>query len=83
MRDQGLVPSLAIESGMETERLFKERGWTHWNHLFNARQLFLLNKIYQYIIESSNHLNLVAGLLGLNKCIDWNSRLCRWNGGIG
>ena len=82
-QDQGLVPSLAIESGMETERLFKERGWTHWNHLFNARQLFLLNKIYQYIIESSNHLNLVAGLLGLNKCIDWNSRLCRWNGGVG
>lgn len=82
-QDQGIIPSMAIESGMETERLFKERGWTYWHHLFNARQLFLLSNIYQCILKSDNHLNQVSGLLGLNKCIDWNSRLCRWNGGVG
>ena len=37
-QEQGFA-SMAIERGDETERLLKERGWTHWNHLFNARQL--------------------------------------------
>lgn len=82
-REQGLVPNMAIESGMETERLQKERGWTHWNHLFNARQLYLLCSINRHILNNDKHPNKVAGLLGLNKCIDWNSRLCRWNGGAG
>jgi putative DNA methylase len=25
----------------------------------------------------------IAGLLGVNKCVDWNSRLCIWNAGVG
>ena len=82
-QEQGLVPSVSIESGYNTDQVIRERGWTYWHHLFNARQLYLLSTIYQHILKSDSHLNQVAGLLGLNKCIDWNSRLCRWNGGVG
>jgi hypothetical protein len=35
----GLVPDMPIEPGQETTRLFRERGWTHWHHLFTPRQL--------------------------------------------
>ena len=35
---EGLIPSTRIpERGAETDRLFRERGWTHWHHLFTAR----------------------------------------------
>ena len=33
------VPDMEIEPGDETTRLIRERGWTYWHHLFNARQL--------------------------------------------
>ena len=36
---EGLVPDMPIEPGDETTRLYRERGWTHWHHLFGARQL--------------------------------------------
>lgn len=77
-QEQGLVPSTAIESGMETERLFKERGWTHWSHLFNARQLLITATIHSNLVNEKIKLNKVAGILGLNKCMLFNSRLSMW-----
>lgn len=41
-QDEGVVPDMPIEPGDETTRLFRERGWTHWHHLFNARQIVVL-----------------------------------------
>jgi len=81
-QEQGLIPSLIIESGLETDRLFKERGWTHWNHLFNARQL-LTNTIFlqNALSIASNKKEFALSLLILNKNADWNSRLCRWGTG--
>src|SRR5262249_8900481 len=29
---EGFLPSMVIEPGDETERLQRERGWTHWHH---------------------------------------------------
>jgi len=78
-QEQGLVPSMEIESGSETERLFKERGWTHWNHLFNMRQLFMFATIIKNIQLENTLYNKVISILGLNRCVDWNSRLCRWH----
>lgn len=75
----GLIPSMAIESGMETERLFKERGWDYWHQLFNTRQLFIFSRFVDKIMSAEKHTNRVAGILALNKCIDFNSKLCRWN----
>lgn len=36
----GFVPDMAIEAGDETTRLMRERGWTHWHHLYMPRQLY-------------------------------------------
>ncbi|MGB4440382.1 MAG: anti-phage-associated DUF1156 domain-containing protein, partial [Sedimentibacter sp.] len=82
-QEQGLVPSMEIESGMKTDEVIRTRGWTHWNHLFNARQLLLLSKLTKVINQESNRILKMVGILGLNKCIDWNSRLSRWNSGSG
>ena len=38
-QQQGLVPDMAIEPGDKTDEPIRERGWTYWHHLFNARQL--------------------------------------------
>jgi putative DNA methylase len=80
---QGLVPSVEIESGYNTDQLIRERGWTHWNHLFNTRQLLTICKLIKVLDQQENTLLKVAGLLGLHKCVDWDTRLCRWNPGVG
>ena len=37
---EGFIPSKAIpEGGDKTEQPIRERGWTHWHHLFTPRQL--------------------------------------------
>ena len=38
---KGYIPSRRIEPGDETTRLMRERGWTHWHHLFTPRQLLV------------------------------------------
>jgi len=78
-QEQGLVPSMAIERGDETERLLKERGWTHWNHLFNARQLLVLSRFMERMREIRNPLLLAAGMTGIGRVADFDSRLCRWD----
>ncbi len=86
---EGYIPSKAIpESGAETDRLFRERGWTHWHHLFTPRQLL----VHGVFAESANTLAstrqaVVFNLLTLARIANWNSRLCQWlqpqGGGIG
>jgi len=82
-QEQGLVPSVAIESGSNTDQVVRERGWTHWNHLFNARQLLVTKTILANFINEKNRLNKVAGILGLNKCMLFNSRLSMWGNSPG
>ncbi len=38
-QQKGYLPSRKIESGYNTDQPIRERGWTHWHHLFNPRQL--------------------------------------------
>lgn len=78
-QEQGFVPSMPIEEGMETARLMRERGWKYWHQLFNPRQLLLLSLFAKYTAEANTPLEKAAGILGLNKCADFNSKLCRWN----
>ncbi|SBT09848.1 DNA methylase [Candidatus Accumulibacter aalborgensis] len=77
---EGFIPSRAIpESGAETDRLFRERGWTHWHHLFTPRQLLthgLLGESSQRLAVSKQA--CVACLLGLGRMADWNARLSAW-----
>ncbi len=79
---QGFIPSRRIEPGYNTTQPIRERGWTHWHHLFTPRQL-LLNG--QLLAESrgsaSNQVSKTVSLLGICRSADWNSRLCRWGTG--
>lgn len=81
---EGLVPDMAIEPGDETTRLFRERGWTHWHHLFNARQLLLQALMLKHWRASDA---APLGWLNVAKAADFNSRLSRWKpsqgGGLG
>lgn len=76
----GFLPSKLIpEGGAETDRLFRERGWTHWHHLFTPRQLLthgLLAEISARRAESTEA--KVGCLLGLGRIANWDSRLCQW-----
>jgi putative DNA methylase len=40
---EGWVPDMAIEPGEKTDEPIRTRGWTHWHHLFNSRQLIVLS----------------------------------------
>jgi putative DNA methylase len=85
-QEAGLVPSMAIESGFNTDQVIRERGWTHWNHLFNARQI-LTNVMFQQASKGEDVLCKATSILALNKMVNWNSRLCiivsaRDSGGI-
>lgn len=77
---EGFIPSKAIpESGAETDRLFRERGWTHWHHLFTPRQLLLHGLIAEKSAEFSKSKEVIAGcVLGLGRMANWNSRQCAW-----
>ena len=81
----GCIPNRAITPGDETARLMRERGWTHWHHLFNARQLLLAGTFTHSLIE--NHVfsenQKRALLLVLARCLNFNSRLTRWVASVG
>ena len=89
---EGFIPSKAIpKGGAETDRLFRERGWTHWHHLFTPRQLLMHGFTYSSalqiagdIVPAKSATMLLAGMLA-----NFDSKLCIWDkslaksGGIG
>ncbi|MFM0033683.1 anti-phage-associated DUF1156 domain-containing protein [Paraburkholderia strydomiana] len=75
---QGLVPDMPIETGYNTDQPIRERGWTHWHHLFNPRQLLLFS-LYKRHLSAVEELSALPALLAVfSKSIEWNTRLCRW-----
>ena len=75
----GVIPSKMIISGYNTEQPMRERGWTHWHHLFTPRQLLthgLLAEISSHLALSKN--TRVGCILGINRTCNWNARLCQW-----
>ena len=73
---KGWVPDMRIEPGEKTDEPIRTRGWTHWHHLFNPRQLLvggLLNQFSGALLK-----------LGLCRALNCNSRLSRFTiGGSG
>lgn len=67
---EGLVPDMAIEPGDKTDELIRTRGWSHWHHLFNARQLLLISRYFQHRTPEDYVFNA--------KSLDWNSRIANW-----
>ena len=74
----GWVPDMRIEVGgpprYQGRPLVRTRGWTHWQHLFNPRQLLLGGLMNR---------NRDARLkLGLTQALNCNCRISRWNNRI-
>ena len=78
-QEQGIVPSMEVEEGEKTSEVIRTRGWKYWHQLFSPRQLYLLSLFAKYTMQAESQVEKVAGILGLNKCVDLNSKLCRWN----
>ncbi len=78
---KGYLPESRIEPGDKTDEPIRTRGWTHWHHLFNPRQLLLLGCWSQKISETipnTEKISKIACVLGLQRAVNYNSRLCRW-----
>lgn len=72
---EGQVPDMVIEPGDKTDEPIRTRGWTHWHHLFNARQLLLYAELRKHATPE----------LCLKACqmINTSARLTRWSTGDG
>jgi len=77
---KGYIPSDRIEDGDETSRLRRERGWRYWHQLFNPRQLLLLGLLGELVDkEAKTKEEKLVGMLGINRCANFSSRLSKWN----
>lgn len=74
-QDEGLVPDMIIEPGEKTDEPIRTRGWTHWHHLFNARQLLLYAELKKHLTANLS--------LSLCQMINTSARLTRWTIGDG
>lgn len=77
-QEVGLVPDMAIDSGYNTDQPIRQRGWTHWHHFFNARQL-LAFAYFKQAIENSQYSNFL--LPSFLKVLDWINRGCYFGTG--
>ena len=87
-QQKGYIPSDMIEEGEKTNEPIRTRGWAYWHQLFNPRQLLLHGLLMELIDkEAKTKEEKIVGLLGIGRCADWNSKLCRWDptksGGLG
>jgi putative DNA methylase len=77
---KGYIPSRRIEPGDKTDEPIRTRGWTHWHHLFTPRQLLVHGQFAECSASESHETDCrVACLLGIARCADWDSKLCRWD----
>lgn len=74
---EGLVPDMPIEPGDKTEEPIRTRGWTHWHHLFNSRQLITLSTFWR--LAKCKH-NASAFIYGA-ELLNYLSRLCAMKAG--
>jgi putative DNA methylase len=75
----GYIPSRAIVSGYNTEQPIRERGWTHWHHLFAPRQLLIHGLLAELSSQLAHTIEAKVGcLLGIGRIANWDSRMCRW-----
>ncbi|MGH7122630.1 MAG: hypothetical protein ACREFP_27170 [Acetobacteraceae bacterium] len=72
-QNEGLVPDMPIEPGENTTQPIRERGWTHWHHLFGARALLTLARMQASVRYGLAERAQLPGILNLY------SRLCSWH----
>jgi len=76
---KGWLPDMRIEPGYNTDQPIRERGWTHWHHLFNPRQLLFLGLSRKYIHGYTQSEAALSVLFA--RLVDWSSKLCRYGTG--
>ena len=74
-QEKGYIPDMVIESGDKTDEPIRTRGWSHWHHLFNPRQL-LVNGLIKKNIPAYLFPNFA-------QLLNYNSRLCVWHSAKG
>lgn len=72
---KGWIPDMRIEPGDKTDEPIRTRGWTHWHHLFNPRQLLIAGLVNRY---SDAKLKL-----RMAQMLNSSARLTRWSIGDG
>jgi putative DNA methylase len=76
---KGWVPDMRIEIGgpprYQGLDLIRARGWTHWHHVFNPRQLLVNGLLNRY-----SHTFLKPMFA---QALQYNARLCTWHSGGG
>jgi adenine-specific DNA methylase len=77
-QEEGLMPDMAIEPGDKTDEPIRTRGWTHWHHLFNSRQLLFLKTLREQCLAASEP---AAMTLFFTKVTDWCNKGCHWHTG--
>jgi putative DNA methylase len=87
-QEKGFIPNKIIERGGDkTEEPIRTRGWTHWHHLFNPRQLLLVSLFVNSMELENSQAQTSIILLLVGRILNNNSRLSRWkpsqSGGIG
>lgn len=80
-QERGLIPSKRIEQGNETTRLFRERGWTRWHHLFTPRQLLMHGLFLETFdrLYGNEPVYCIAACLSVGSAINYLARLCGVN----
>jgi len=79
-QQKGYIPSERIEDGEKTAEPVRNRGWRYWHQLFNPRQLLLLGLLSELADkEAKTKEEKLVGMLGINRCANFSSRLSKWN----
>ena len=78
-QEKGWIPSWRIQPGVKTDEPIRTRGWTHWHHLFNPRQLLMMGMISRSVREIMNYYLKKALMLLVSHIANKNSKLVRWN----
>lgn len=77
-QEKGFIPNKKIEPGHNTDQPRRERGWTHWHHLFTPRQLLMhglfLEKFNQ--LYGDDPVYCTAACLSVGTAINRLARLC-------
>jgi len=79
-QEKGYIPSRLIQPGDKTDEPIRTRGWTHWHHLYNPRQLLTIGLFQKIGLSIKCGKTSIIGLfLGIGRLANWNSRLCIWD----
>ncbi|MGD6831007.1 anti-phage-associated DUF1156 domain-containing protein [Sutcliffiella halmapala] len=70
-QEKGYIPDMVIEKGYNTNQPIRERGWTHWHHLFNPRQLLWGAMCMKHATSNT--------ALAVFQTLNRNAKLSRWD----